>query len=241
MQFIRSFLFTTYLFLSAVVTAIGVIVMAFFPHRWRFAWVTLWTKSVMWVLKILCGLDYEVEGQENVPGENAIVMLKHSSAWETLAEFLFIPPTHCWVAKRELLWLPFIGWALVLMKCIAINRKAGRSAVDQVVTQGCERLEEGIWVMIFPEGTRVAPGTTKRYGMSGALLAKKSGRCIVPVAHNAGDFWPRRGWKKTPGKIRVIIGPPIHAGDRHPREITAEVQTWIENTVATISPHYDMG
>ena len=241
MLLFRSILFTTYLFLSAVFFASGVLVLAPFPHIVRFKWVIFWARSVLWMLERLCRLKYTVEGIDNLPEQNTVVMLKHSSAWETIAEFVIFPSPQCWVLKQELMLLPFIGWALKLMKPIAIDRKAHRSAVDTVVEQGCKRLDEGFWVMIFPEGTRVAPGDTKRYGISGALLAKKAGHSIVPVAHNAGDFWPRRGWVKKPGTIRVIVGPPISTDCLEPRAIAAAVQTWVDTTVGTISAHYDIG
>ena len=137
--------------------------------------------------------------------------------------------------KRELLWAPILGWVLRLLRPIAINRKAGRIAVEQVVSQGCERLEQGYWIMIFPEGTRVASGQVGRYGLSGALLAIASGRPVIPVAHNAGAFWPRRGWLKRRGTVRLIIGAPIQSAGRDARDLTKEVQQWIETTVAAIT------
>jgi 1-acyl-sn-glycerol-3-phosphate acyltransferase len=162
-------------------------------------------------------------------------MWKHSSAWETIAQAAVFPP-QAWVLKRELMWIPLVGWAVKCLKPIAINRKAGAVAVNQVVEQGMQRLKEGLWILIFPEGTRVPVGETKKYGVSGALLASKAGCKIVPVAHNAGYFWPRRGWVKKPGTIRVVIGPPIDAAGRDPRELNEEVRTWIEKTLATLVP-----
>ena len=136
--------------------------------------------------------------------------------------------------KRELLWAPILGWVLRGLQPIAIDRKAGRAAVEQVIAQGRDRLEHGYWVMIFPEGTRVKPGQVKRYGISGALLGIASGRPVIPVAHNAGEFWPRRGWLKRPGTIRLIIGAPIQTTGRDPRDLTDEVQRWIESTVSAM-------
>jgi 1-acyl-sn-glycerol-3-phosphate acyltransferase len=110
----------------------------------------------------------------------------------------------------------------------AIDRGAGKSAVQSVLDQGKQRLDEGKWIVIFPEGTRMPPGETRRYGVSGALLAARNDRLIVPVAHDAGYFWPRRGLYKKPGTIRVVIGPPIAAAGREPREVNEEAQAWIE-------------
>jgi 1-acyl-sn-glycerol-3-phosphate acyltransferase len=161
-------------------------------------------------------------------------MWKHTSTWETMAQMVVMPP-QAWVLKREILWIPLVGWATWMLKCIAIDRGAGHRAVNQVLDQGRDRLAVGIWVLVFPEGTRMEPGQTRKYGMSGALLASQAGVKVVPVAHNAGDFWPRRGLLKKPGLIRVVIGPPIEAAGRDPRELNAEVQAWIEGTMREIS------
>jgi 1-acyl-sn-glycerol-3-phosphate acyltransferase len=133
------------------------------------------------------------------------------------------------------MWAPFLGWVLLLLKPIAIDRKGGSTAVQQVIEQGRRRLAEGFWVVIFPEGTRVPAGETRRYGLGGALLASAVGLPVVPVAHNAGEFWPRRGWLKRPGTIRVVIGPPITTQGLEPREINDRAQRWIESTVGEIS------
>jgi 1-acyl-sn-glycerol-3-phosphate acyltransferase len=144
---------------------------------------------------------------------------------------ILFPPL-VWVMKREILWIPFVGWGCLLARCIAIDRKAGASAVNQVLSQGKDRMERfGAWVAVFPEGTRMSPGETRRYGSSGTLLAAQEKRKIVPVAHNAGYFWPRRGLLKKRGTIRVVIGPPIDAAGRDTREVNDEVQTWIESHV----------
>jgi 1-acyl-sn-glycerol-3-phosphate acyltransferase len=164
-------------------------------------------------------------------------MIKHSSVFEAYAQVVFFP-RQCWVLKRELFWVPFFGWGLKALKPIAINRNAGRSAVKQVIGQGKERLAEGIWVTVFPEGTRVAPGTTKKYGISGAALAHEAGVPIVPVAHNAGDYWPRRSLLKRPGLIRFCIGPPIDASAQSPKETNVIVQDWIEGRMREISEAY---
>ncbi len=145
-------------------------------------------------------------------------------------------PRQVWVLKRELLWIPMVGIGVRQMHAIAIDRKAGHSAVSQVVEQGKDRLEEGDWIMIFPEGTRMPAGETRRYGVSGALLASQTGCLLVPVAHNAGFYWPRRGLMKKPGTVRVVIGPPIAAAGREVREINEEVQAWIEATVRSLDP-----
>jgi 1-acyl-sn-glycerol-3-phosphate acyltransferase len=170
-----------------------------------------------------------------LPSAAAIVLMKHSSAWETIAQILIFP-RQSWVLKQELLRIPLFGWALRKLKPIAIDRKGGATAVQQVLSQGQSRLAEGNCVIIFPEGTRMPVGETRRYGLSGALLASKVGKPIVPVAHNAGFFWPRRGLLKRAGTVRVVIGPPIPTAGREPREINDEVQRWIEAQVARLVP-----
>jgi len=151
---------------------------------------------------------------------------------------LLIFPAQSWVIKRELFWLPVIGQAIYALEPIAIDRKSGHTAVKQVLEIGKQRLNAGLWVMIFPEGTRMPPGTTRRYGLSGALLAEKTGEPIVPVAHNAGDFWKRNAFLKCPGTVQVRIGKPIYTNGRKPEEVNDEIQKWIEAQMKQISPGY---
>jgi len=230
---IGSVLFTGYLFLSVAVYGIVALLFGFVSRQLSYSVTVAWAGSVLYLLKILCRLDYVVEGAEHLDRDNCVVLQKHSSSWETIAQFRIFP-LQTWVLKRELLWAPILGWVIRGYRPIAIDRKAGRAAVEQVIAQGQARLEQGYWVMIFPEGTRVAAGQVRRFGLSGALLAIAAGRAIIPVAHNAGEFWPRRGWLKRPGTIRVIIGAPIETVGRDPRDLTNEVQQWIETTVAAI-------
>lgn len=229
-----SFVFTTFLFLWTFVYAIFfVCVAAFLPFPRRFALARFWAAALLKVLKWTCGLDYVVEGRENLPAGNHIALWKHSSSWETIA-MTVIFPRQVWVLKRELLWIPFVGWGIRQLHAIAIDRKSGSSAVNQVVAQGRQRLAEGDWVMIFPEGTRMAPGQTRKYGVSGALLARETGRLIVPVAHDAGRYWPRRGFFKRSGTVRVVIGPALSADGADPRELNARAQAWIEGTLRSL-------
>jgi 1-acyl-sn-glycerol-3-phosphate acyltransferase len=234
MQFIGSFTFTVFLFAWTFCYAIFFVTACLFlPFRRRFMLARLWGTVLLWALKWTCRLDYRIEGRENLPADNHIALWKHSSSWETIAMAVVLP-RQVWVLKRELLWIPVVGWGIRQLHAIAIDRKSGHSAVGQVLEQGKQRLEEGDWIIIFPEGTRMPPGQTRRYGVSGTLLAIESGRCIVPVAHNAGSYWPRRGLLKRSGTIRCVIGPPIPAAGRDARELNQEVQDWIETTVARL-------
>jgi 1-acyl-sn-glycerol-3-phosphate acyltransferase len=204
------------------------------PYRAQFAIARSWARIVLWMLERLCGLDFTVEGRERIPPGNHIVMSNHTSAWETVAQFLIFPP-QVWVLKRELLWIPFVGWGLKLLRPIAINRGEGHRSVNQVVEQGKARLKDGLWIIIFPEGTRVVAGETRKFGASGALLAIASGKSVVPLSHNAGTFWPRRGFLKKPGTIRVVIGEPIESAGKNPRALNEEVRQSIEAGLARIA------
>ncbi|MCB1857485.1 MAG: 1-acyl-sn-glycerol-3-phosphate acyltransferase [Gammaproteobacteria bacterium] len=204
------------------------------PFRHRSLIANLWGYLNLKLMKWLCGLDYQLSGQENIPVENAIVLSKHQSAWETIALRWLLPTEQTWVLKRELMWIPIFGWALAANQPIAINRGAGREAAAQIISEGSKRLKQGRWVVIFPEGTRVAPGSRKKYGIGGALLAKKTGYPILPIAHNAGVFWRRRGLKKYPGTIHVVYGPVINTKGLSVGEINNQVENWIESTVSSL-------
>ena len=196
------------------------------------SYATVMLKWIEWSLAITC----EVEGWENVPDHPVVAMAKHQSAWETLFMESRFPP-QCWIIKRELLWLPFVGWGLYAIRCIAIDRSSGHSARDQIVEQGRRRLSQGMWVSIFPEGTRIAPGKVGRYGIGGALLAVRTGTPILPMAHDAGEYWPRYAFRKRPGRVKVVIGPPIPTAGRDVLAVNTEVQEWIEAQMRRISPH----
>jgi len=234
-QWLGSIFFTLCLFVS--VPFYGTVALLAAPLRrpWTYGVAVAWVDSMFWLLRRLCGLDYRVEGLEHLPKRSSIVLMKHSSAWETLAQ-IKIFPRQTWVLKRELMWVPILGWVLWVLSPIAIDRRGGGAAVQQVVDQGRERLMAGVWVMVFPEGTRMPAGQTRRYGLSGVLLASAMGLPVIPVAHNAGYYWPRRGWLKRPGTIRVVIGAPIETRGVEPRVVNEQAQRWVEDTLARIVP-----
>lgn len=234
MQFLRSVLFTSLLFVDTLLYGVVVLALSWLPTHQLYGVARSWSLTNLWLLEKLCGLKFTVQGRHNIPAGAHVAMWKHSSTWETIAQASIFPP-QSWVLKRELMWIPLLGWAVHCLKPIAINRGAGASAVSQVLQQGQRRLSEGLWILIFPEGTRVAPGEIRRYGVSGSLLALKAGCQIVPVAHNAGAYWPRRGWLKRPGTIRVSIGPAINPAGRDAREVNEEVRAWIEGELAELT------
>jgi len=232
MLLLRSILYFSYLTLSIISFTIVLITVGLFINfRNRSKITNLWGKSNLSALKILCGLDYEVEGLENMPAENCIVMCKHQSAWETIALRGILPPEQSWVLKKELMSVPFFGWGLRMVEPIAIDRKSGRRAAKQIIEQGIRSLEAGRWVVIFPEGTRVAPGERKKYGIGGGLLAEKSGYRILPISHNAGDYWRRRSLVKHPGVIKLRIGQPINVDNMTAAQITRNVEKWVESNI----------
>ncbi|MBC7983284.1 MAG: 1-acyl-sn-glycerol-3-phosphate acyltransferase [Candidatus Obscuribacterales bacterium] len=233
MQLLRSMLFTALFFVITAIYAVVVLCLCWLPTFKLYRVAHSWGSVNLWLLQALCGLSYRVVGRENLPSGAHVAMWKHSSSWETIAQAVIFPP-QAWVLKRELMWIPLVGWAVYFLKPIAIDRGAGTAAVNQVVARGKLRLAQGLWILIFPEGTRVAAGESKKYGVSGALLASRAGCKVIPVAHNAGTFWPRRGWIKKPGVIEVRIGPPIEAKGRNPRAINEDVRAWIDTELKSL-------
>ncbi len=232
--FLRSFVFWIFFAIVTVVFAPLLLLSFPFPFEKRFALTHAWSKLTIWWLGVTCKLYYEIEGQENITDSAGIVFAKHQSTWETLTlNFWFTPQT--WVIKRELLWLPFFGWGAYMMEPIALNRGSGRKAIEQLVEQGRQRLDSGRWIIIFPEGTRIAPGKRGRYRIGGAVLAERTGYPIYPVAHNAGEYWPRRKFLKMPGVIKVCIGAAISPEGKTAQQISSEVESWIESEMARIT------
>ena len=197
------------------------------PRLVRYRIISGWSCLVVWLARALLGIHWRVEGLEHLPSRPAVILSKHQSAWETMAfQMIFPPQVH--VLKRELLWIPFFGWGLALMSPIAINRSRGVAALRAMAKKGRERLDQGFWVVVFPEGTRVRPGERRAYQLGGAWLAAASGAPVVPVAHNAGLFWPRNAFLKHPGTVTVRIGPTIESANRDPKAVNELVEKWIE-------------
>jgi 1-acyl-sn-glycerol-3-phosphate acyltransferase len=232
--YLRSFAFLIVFALSIPLFAPLLLLSFVVPLEKRFYITRAWSKMNIAWLAMTCNLKHEVVGIENIPDQAGIVFSKHQSTWETLTlNFWFTPQS--WVIKRELMWIPFFGWGAYMMEPIALNRGAGRKAIEQLVEQGRDRLEKGRWIVIFPEGTRVAPGKTGRYRIGGAVLAEKTGCRVVPVAHNAGEYWPRRSFIKRPGVIRIHIGPPIDSQGKSAQQILDQAREWIENEMQKIT------
>lgn len=232
--YVRSLLFWVGFIVNTVVFGTSVVILFFTPSSFRLKVAKVWSQVNNFLLKVFCGIDFTVEGKENLDVETAIILSKHQSTWETLALHSFTPYVH-WVFKRELMYIPVFGWALALTDPIAINRGTGRVAIKQLITEGTEKLNDGKWMVLFPEGTRTSPGKSHKYKIGGALLAEKSGYPVIPIAHNAGEYWPRHSFIKWPGTIKVVIGPAIETKGRLAEDINTDVYNWIETTMKGIS------
>jgi len=224
---LRSALFA--LGLALVTPPYALIALATFPlpRMARYRVISGWSRLVIFMARKVLRIEWRVEGRENLPARPAVILSKHQSAWETMAFQIIFPP-QVLVLKRELLWIPFFGWGLALMSPIAIDRSRGLAALRAIARRGCERLAQGFWVVVFPEGTRVAPGAQREFHPGGAWLAVSAGAPVVPVAHNAGLLWPRNAFLKRPGTVTVRIGPPIEAANLDAKTVNALARTWIE-------------
>ena len=235
MNFLRSLFFMLVLLIITPPFAILVLVAAPIPRIPRYRFITLWTRVVMLLVRHVLGIRHIVKGAENLPKSPTIILAKHQSAWDTLAFQLIFPP-QSWVLKRELLWIPFLGWGLAMFSPIAINRASRSEAFKRLVEQGQERLDQGFWITIFPEGTRTSPGQRRRYRLGGAWLAVKTGTQVIPVAHNAGVVWPRNAFVKRPGLVTVEIGEPIDPTGLTPEQLIQKVEDWIESRMPILCP-----
>ena len=236
MTALRSVIFA--LALLVITPAYALIALATFPlpRLTRYRIITCWSRLIITAAGGICGIRYRVLGAENIPNEPCIVLSKHQSAWETLAFQVILPP-HVWVLKRELLWIPFFGWGLAMLSPIAIDRSAGVRSLRQTLEQGRTRLAQGFSIVVFPEGTRMAPGTRGTYHPGGAWLAVKTATPALPIAHNAGRYWPRNAFLKHPGTITVSIGPALDSRAASPEALNAQVQQWIEREMDRIEVH----
>ncbi|MGD0959847.1 MAG: lysophospholipid acyltransferase family protein [Methylomonas sp.] len=233
--YLGSTLLFVYIVFSTLIVGVLILICAGLPFKVRYKIADIWINCLLFMLKLCCGLSYEVEGLENLPADGAAIILsKHQSAWETIALRRFISPQTA-VLKKSLLHIPFGGWALATLKPIAIDRQNQKEALRMLIEQGSERLREGLFVLVFPEGTRVAPGKNNKFNAGGAMLAQKSAYPVIPLAHNAGEFWPRNSFLKYPGVIKVKIGPMIDSRNKKSKEINSEAEDWINQAMQKIA------
>jgi 1-acyl-sn-glycerol-3-phosphate acyltransferase len=230
---LRSLVFVLFHVLTAIVFSLLGVLLWPLPFKWRYKAVSRWAVLNLWLLEKICCVRYEVEGRENISDQASVILCKHQSSWETLALQALFPP-QVWVLKRELLWIPFFGWGLASLKPIAIDRAAGRQALNQIIAQGKKRLSAGYWVVVFPEGTRIPSGKMGRFGVGGAKLAVEAGVPITPVAHDAGKVWPRNSFIKYPGVIKLVIGPAISSQNKTAVELNQIVHQWMTNKMVAL-------
>jgi len=218
--------------LTVVYSIVALLTFPFAPIT-RYRVITSWSRLIILLARVICGIRYRVIGSKNLPSEPSVILSKHQSAWETLAYQQIFPP-QVWVLKSSLLRIPFFGWGLAMMNPIAIDRSDGMRALRQTREQGQQRIEDGWWIVVFPEGTRIRPNERGRYQVGGAWLASQIGVKMVPVAHNAGTVWGRDAFIKYPGTITVSIGPALDPTGKKPTHLMNEVENWIEQEVGRL-------
>lgn len=238
---IRSLLFALFLLVVTPPFACACfIVFPFMNAAQRFRFVRGWPRLVIAGAGVICGMHYRIEGAEHfdeVMDKPVVLLSKHQSAWETIAYVATMPKPLCFVFKRELLMVPFFGWALGMLKMVHINRKEGTRAFASAVRQGRERLAEGAWIIMFPEGTRTRSGLPNpRYKSGGARLAVETGAWVVPMAVNSGRLWPRNSFLKYPGTITISIRPAIASANKTADQLNVEVMEEIEREMRRIDP-----
>ncbi len=235
MQFIGSLLFYIGIGVATLFLPVLMLVGLLVPHMVRQRMLARWSTGIITMLRVLCRVDYQVTGTENIPPDPVVIMSKHQSTWETFA-LQAILPAQTWVLKRELLLIPIFGWALAVAQAIAIDRGSPKQALNQVINKGRDRLDKGLCVVVFPEGTRIPVGEAGKYNAGGAMLATRTGYPVLPVAHNAGMYWTPGRFTIRPGTVRAIIGPAMPTTDRKASEIIREVEQWIEGEMREITP-----
>lgn len=212
------------------------------PYNKRYFITSRWNVFVIWCAKTICGIEYEFKGYENLPDSPAIVLSKHQSAWETIFLLANLPRPLVFVFKKEILYIPFFGWGIALLRMIPIDRKQGKNAFKQVVAHGKRRLKDGQWIIMFPEGTRTPVGQAGKYKSGGTRLAVETNTPVVPIALNSGECWPKNSFIKRPGKITISVGKPISPEGQSADGMMEQVEQWIESEMRVISPHaYNAG
>jgi len=240
--FLRSLLFTLMMVVATVIWSGVCMLAAPLPYNKRYYVTSRWNVFVIWAARVVCGIEYEIKGQENLPDAPVILLSKHQSAWETIFLLAYMPRPLVFVFKKEILYIPFFGWGIALLRMIPIDRKQGKNAFRSVVQHGKRRLKDGQWIIMFPEGTRIPVGKQGKYKSGGTRLAIETDSQVVPIALNSGECWPKNSFIKKPGKVTVSIGKPISPEGQTPDGMMEQVEQWIESEMRVISPHaYNAG
>lgn len=235
-MFLRSLLLAFLIGLATFIWAPLCFLSAPFSYNKRYFWTSRWNMFVVWAAKVVCGIRYEVRGTENLPDGPAILLSKHQSIWETIFYLYYMPRPLVYVFKKEILYIPFFGWGMALLRMIPIDRSKGKDAFAQILEQGKRRLTGGQWIIMFPEGTRIPVGQRGKYKGGGARLAVETNTPVIPIAMNSGEYWPKKSFTKKPGTIVVSIGKPIPSSGLTAIELMQQVENWIESEMRVISP-----
>jgi 1-acyl-sn-glycerol-3-phosphate acyltransferase len=238
MIYLRSTIFFLLLLLITPIYAVAcLLVFPVIKASQRYEFVKGWNITITYLAKLICGIEYEIKGLHHLEAmmdKPVIVLSKHQSAWETISFIALLPKQLCFVFKRELLWIPFFGWALALLRMIHINRSKTAAASQSIANQGKKYLAQGVWIIIFPEGTRTKVGVKTNYRKGGARLASATKAWVLPIAHNAGHVWPRNSFLKYPGKVTISIGPAISPENKSAEELHQQTEQWIETEMRII-------
>lgn len=236
MLILRAIVYQLVLIVTVIPYSFACLLWAPLPLDWRYKLTSGWPRFAIWSARWILGIRWQIKGLEHLPKRPSVILSKHQSAWETMFYLAYLPPQVCFVYKKELHRMPFFGWGLALLGMIPIDRKQRRNAMAQVTRIGGQRLKEGRWPILFPEGTRMAPGKTGRYKAGGAILAHAHQADIVPIAVNSGECWPRNAFIKTPGLITVSIGPALSTQGISAQEANQRAQEWIEQEMRRLNP-----
>jgi len=235
--FLRSLVFMLLMVVATVIWSGVCMLAAPLPYNKRYFVTSRWNVFIVWCAKWICGINYQFKGYENFPDSPAIILSKHQSAWETIFLLANLPRPLVFVFKKEILYIPFFGWGIALLRMIPIDRKQGKNAFKSVVAHGKRRLKDGQWIIMFPEGTRIPVGQAGKYKSGGTRLAIETGAVVVPIAVNSGECWPKNSFIKKPGTVTVSVGKPISSEGKTPDELMEQVEQWIESEMRVISPH----
>ncbi|HEY0584625.1 MAG TPA: lysophospholipid acyltransferase family protein [Pseudoduganella sp.] len=235
--FLRSALFMVLMVIATIIWSGVCMLAAPLPYNKRYFVTSRWNVFIVWCAKWICGINYQFKGYENFPDAPAIILSKHQSAWETIFLLANLPRPLVFVFKKEILYIPFFGWGIALLRMIPIDRKQGKNAFKSVVAHGKRRLKDGQWIIMFPEGTRIPVGQQGKYKSGGTRLAVETGAVVVPIALNSGECWPKNSFIKKPGTVTVSVGKPISSEGKSPDELMEQVEQWIESEMRVISPH----
>ncbi len=240
MNAIRSFVHMVFMAVTVVPWALAVLVCAPFMNSTRVYWMCVgWLRLAVRSGELMLGIRNHVMGYENLPVGNlepAVLLVKHQSTWETFCMPTLMPHPLAYVFKKELLYVPFFGWAMGRMDMIHIDRSKRTEAFNKVVAQGQRLLDQGTWVIMFPEGTRIERGQQGSYKTGGTRLAIATGAPVIPVAVTSAKCWPRKAFIKRPGTVEFSIGKPIPSQGRQPEELMREVEAWIEAEMRRLDP-----